>query len=123
MSHVRRHVRATRRFAALLNTSTVLIITMQLAKVWFSLLALAACALAVEPPTELQIETTFMPENCPVKAGKGDTVSVHYVSKCLDSTRPLVIKGHYAFQTGTLFDGGKKFDSRSVALLFSGSVT
>lgn len=53
---------------------------MQFVKFWFSLLALAACALAVEPPTELQIETTFMPEECPVKAQSGDQIKVHYVS-------------------------------------------
>lgn len=54
--------------------------TMQLVKVWFSLLALAVCVFAAQPPTELQIETTFMPEECPQKAAKGDTISVHYVS-------------------------------------------
>ncbi|KAN0091273.1 hypothetical protein V8E55_004839 [Tylopilus felleus] len=64
---------------------------MQLFKVWFSLLTLAVCALAAQAPTELQIETTFMPEECLEKAAKGDTISVHY--------------------TGTLFEGGTKFDS------------
>jgi len=32
------------------------------------------------PPTDLQIETTFMPEVCGVKAQKGDHIKVHYVS-------------------------------------------
>ncbi|KAF8557625.1 hypothetical protein OG21DRAFT_1406737 [Imleria badia] len=64
---------------------------MQLFKVWFSLLAVAVCVLAAQPPTELQIETTFMPEECPQKAAKDDTISVHY--------------------TGTLFADGSKFDS------------
>lgn len=31
-------------------------------------------------PTELQIETTFMPESCPNKAQSGDRIQVHYVS-------------------------------------------
>ncbi|KAI9571134.1 hypothetical protein HD554DRAFT_2203624 [Boletus coccyginus] len=51
----------------------------------------AVCVFAAQPPTELQIETTFMPEECLQKAAKGDTISVHY--------------------TGTLFEGGTKFDS------------
>jgi len=32
------------------------------------------------PPADLQIETTFMPEVCGVKAQKGDQIKVHYVS-------------------------------------------
>jgi FK506-binding protein 2 len=53
---------------------------MQLLKVWFSLLSAAVCILAAQHPTELLIETTFMPDACSEKAHKGDTVSVHYVS-------------------------------------------
>ena len=30
-------------------------------------------------PTELQIETTFMPEVCGPKAQQGDRIKVHYV--------------------------------------------
>ncbi|GJE97745.1 FKBP-type peptidyl-prolyl cis-trans isomerase [Phanerochaete sordida] len=58
------------------------------------LLALAAVALADEervPPTELVIETTYKPDDCPVTAKDGDSIKVHY--------------------TGTLFSDGKKFDS------------
>lgn len=61
---------------------------------WLPLLALATFALAEqerEPPTELQIEVTYKPDDCPVTAKTGDAVKVHY--------------------TGTLFDNGKKFDS------------
>ncbi|KAF4583380.1 Peptidyl-prolyl cis-trans isomerase fpr2 [Pleurotus pulmonarius] len=58
----------------------------------FACLALAIAALAAkEPPTELQIDTTFLPEDCSVKAKTGDKVQVHY--------------------TGTLFATGDKFDS------------
>ncbi|KAH7920709.1 hypothetical protein BV22DRAFT_1097699 [Leucogyrophana mollusca] len=64
---------------------------MQVLKFWLSLLLLAVGALAVDPPTELKIETTYLPDNCAVKAKTGDSIKVHY--------------------TGTLFDGGSKFDS------------
>ncbi|KAJ4483909.1 hypothetical protein J3R30DRAFT_3698880 [Lentinula aciculospora] len=44
-----------------------------------------------EPPTELNIQTTFAPEACTVKAKAGDSIKVHY--------------------TGKLHATGKKFDS------------
>lgn len=49
---------------------------------WFSVLALALTVSAEErvPPTELEIETTFMPEECPLTAKSGDAIKVHYVS-------------------------------------------
>ncbi|KAK7473137.1 Peptidyl-prolyl cis-trans isomerase fpr2 [Stygiomarasmius scandens] len=58
---------------------------------WLLCLLFAVTAYAAEPPTELQIDTTFKPESCSVTAKSGDLVKVHY--------------------TGTLFDTGAKFDS------------
>ncbi|KAG2016453.1 peptidylprolyl isomerase [Coprinopsis cinerea AmutBmut pab1-1] len=59
---------------------------------WFASLTFAGAVLAAkEAPKELQIETTFTPEDCSVKAKTGDNLEVHY--------------------TGTLFATGKKFDS------------
>ncbi|KZT10778.1 uncharacterized protein LAESUDRAFT_643547 [Laetiporus sulphureus 93-53] len=55
------------------------------------LLAIFAAAEAPEPPTELEINTTYLPEDCKVKAQNGDVLNVHY--------------------TGKLFSNGKKFDS------------
>ncbi|PCH36099.1 hypothetical protein WOLCODRAFT_140224 [Wolfiporia cocos MD-104 SS10] len=53
--------------------------------------ALVAAAEDPVPPTELQIVTTYMPPDCPVKAQNGDMLKVHY--------------------TGTLHANGNKFDS------------
>lgn len=48
---------------------------------FLALLVLALVAAAAEPPTELQIETTYKPDDCPVTATKGDRIRVHYVSR------------------------------------------
>ena len=38
-----------------------------------------AVSAAQEPPTELEIKTTFMPEDCTEKATTNDKIKVHYV--------------------------------------------
>ncbi|PPQ92978.1 hypothetical protein CVT25_000179 [Psilocybe cyanescens] len=83
---------------------------------WISAALLATVALAEEaktPPTELQIETTYLPENCVTKAETGDRIKVHYVSsskQSLDINKSF-IKHAISNQTGTLFSNGNKFDS------------
>ncbi|KIM83340.1 hypothetical protein PILCRDRAFT_819588 [Piloderma croceum F 1598] len=67
---------------------------MQIFKYSLSILLLAVSALAdakVEPPTELKIDVTHLPSDCPAKARTGDSIQVHY--------------------TGTLLANGDKFDS------------
>jgi len=53
---------------------------MQFLKFWLSMLVLAVCALAAEPPKELEIAVTYLPDDCTVKAKTGDSIKVHYVS-------------------------------------------
>lgn len=45
-----------------------------------ALLGLLVAADAPEPPRELEIQTTYMPPDCPTKATNGDVLKVHYVS-------------------------------------------
>ncbi|EMD33572.1 hypothetical protein CERSUDRAFT_56611 [Gelatoporia subvermispora B] len=45
----------------------------------------------MNPPTKLEIETTYKPSDCSLKAQTGDQIKVHY--------------------TGKLFSNGNKFDS------------
>ncbi|OCH92467.1 hypothetical protein OBBRIDRAFT_791213 [Obba rivulosa] len=51
----------------------------------------AVVSFAMDPPTQLEIETTYTPSDCSVKAQTGDRIKVHY--------------------TGKLFSNGNKFDS------------
>jgi FK506-binding protein 2 len=59
-----------------------------------AVLAFAGLALAEtpNPPDDLVIDRTHVPENCAVTAQAGDSIQVHY--------------------KGTLFANGNKFDSR-----------
>jgi FK506-binding protein 2 len=55
---------------------------MQIFKYSLSILLLAVSALAetgTVPPTELKIDVTHLPSECPAKAKKGDSIQVHYV--------------------------------------------
>ena len=45
-----------------------------------SALLFAAVAVAQEAPIELDIKTTFKPEECALQAKTGDAIKVHYVS-------------------------------------------
>ncbi|KIK02700.1 hypothetical protein K443DRAFT_677423 [Laccaria amethystina LaAM-08-1] len=61
---------------------------------WLSYILVAATVVLADekaPVSELKIDTTYMPAECPAKAQPGDAIRVHY--------------------TGTLYANGKKFDS------------
>lgn len=51
-----------------------------------SALILALAVTAQDTPTELKIDTTFLPEDCKVKSQNGDRLQVHYVRSLGDIT-------------------------------------
>ena len=51
---------------------------------WISCVLVAVTAVIAEdaqPPTDLEIVTTFKPDSCPYQAKKKDHIHVHYVSR------------------------------------------
>ena len=66
-------------FCAYLVCFTTMIFTRVLGCVSVLMLALAAVANDAAP-TELQIDRTYVPEDCKVTAQNGDRLQVHYVS-------------------------------------------
>jgi hypothetical protein len=60
---------------------------MRVAKILFSVVALLVAAVAAasdsQPPQDLEIKSTYLPDDCSVKAKKGDKIEVHYVRKPL----------------------------------------
>ncbi|CDO75951.1 hypothetical protein BN946_scf184914.g1 [Trametes cinnabarina] len=58
---------------------------------FISVLALALVVVAQDTPTELKIDTTYVPADCKLKSQNGDRLKVHY--------------------SGTLYSDGEKFDS------------
>lgn len=46
---------------------------------WLSCLLFAVVVVAKEAPTELEIKTTYLPEDCKIRAKNGDSIQVHYV--------------------------------------------
>jgi hypothetical protein len=47
---------------------------------WLACLFFLVLVAAKEAPTELVIDTTYLPDGCTAKAKKGDKIEVHYVS-------------------------------------------
>jgi len=59
-----------------------------LALKWLSVLALAAFAASADTDvTELVIDKTYIPADCPVKTQKGDKIRVHYTGKLLNGNK------------------------------------
>jgi hypothetical protein len=58
---------------------------------WISLLVFSLVVCAKESPTELQVDTTYKPTDCPATAKTGDSIKVHYVSSLIRSSWFLVI--------------------------------
>jgi len=75
---------------------------------WLTTLFAAGAVAAHEsgraPPTELQIETTFMPEVRGVKAQTGDHIEVHYVSLQRNSLSKSQYHSHFLLDWNFVFE-------------------
>ena len=61
------------------NFIKILNMFMRLLSLSLALFLLLPAITAVEPPTELEIRSSYIPEDCKIKARSGDRLSVHYV--------------------------------------------